>query len=115
MLGVLSLFEQVYSITGKLMDICIYCEVKSPVLFSCMDNNCGKSINVYVCKIPTGDPLRQHCKYALEQQQLNAQYFENAVSDLRGKNDETHLSLCQSVAYRYVSSAKDLKPNTIVR
>ena len=49
MLGVLSLFKQVYSITGKLMDICIYCEVESPALFSCMDKNRGKSINVYVC------------------------------------------------------------------
>ena len=32
--------------------------------------------------IPTGDPMMQYCKYALEQQQLNAQYIENTVSDL---------------------------------
>ena len=38
---------------------------------------------LYVSIIPTGDPLMQYCKYALEQQQLNAQYIENAVSDLR--------------------------------
>ena len=53
---------------------------------------------MYVCKMPTGDPLRQYCKYALEQQQLNEQYIENAVSDLRGKNDDEHLCVCVSVS-----------------